>query len=68
MELPALRLKGMLCGMASFKEHCAFGFWKASLVLDDPGGGRDGTFGRITSLQDLPSDRELIATSRRPQS
>ena len=26
--------KGMLCSMASFKEHCAFGFWKGSLIVE----------------------------------
>ena len=25
----------MMCAMAAFKEHCSFGFWKASLVLDE---------------------------------
>ena len=25
---------GILCSMASFKQHCAFGFWKASLMKD----------------------------------
>jgi uncharacterized protein YdeI (YjbR/CyaY-like superfamily) len=32
---PHFMYKGMLCGMASFKRHCAFGFWKAAL-LDRP--------------------------------
>ncbi len=44
-----------LCGMASFKKHCAF-------IIDGPGGGEAmGDLGRITSLEDLPSDAELIA-------
>lgn len=25
---------GILCSMASFKQHCAFGFWKAKLIKD----------------------------------
>jgi hypothetical protein len=25
---------GSLCNMAAFKEHCAFGFWKASIMKD----------------------------------
>jgi uncharacterized protein YdeI (YjbR/CyaY-like superfamily) len=50
----------MMCGMAAFKAHCSFGFWKARLVLDGPGGADAmGQFGKITSLEDLPSDREL---------
>jgi uncharacterized protein YdeI (YjbR/CyaY-like superfamily) len=53
--------------MAAFKQHCAFGFWKASR-LNDPQGllkGSDeeasaGSFGRLNSLADLPSDEALI--------
>ena len=57
---PHFDYKGMMCGMSAFKSHCAFGFWKSSLVLDGPG-SRDamGHFGRITSVRDLPSDRVL---------
>ena len=58
---PTFMHKGILCGMAAFKEHCAFGLWKGSLIL---GTGRDkdgmGSFGRICSLKDLPSKKELI--------
>jgi uncharacterized protein YdeI (YjbR/CyaY-like superfamily) len=48
--------------MASFKQHCAFGFWKGCLILDDECKSADamGQFGRITSLQDLPPRRILI--------
>src|SRR5687768_13818661 len=55
----------ILCSMASFKKHCSFGFWKASL-LPDPDGllqivGKTamGSLGQITSMDDLPSDRIL---------
>jgi uncharacterized protein YdeI (YjbR/CyaY-like superfamily) len=59
-SFPHFLHKGMLCSMASFKKHCAFGFWKESLVLNGSG-ERDamGQFGRITSLDDLPADRRL---------
>ncbi len=60
---PHFDYKGMLCGMAAFKQHCTFGFWKSKLVLDpDDNKSRDamGQFGRITSLKDLPSRRMLI--------
>jgi hypothetical protein len=51
---------GMMCSMAAFKAHCSFGFWKSSLVLDGPGADDAmGHFGRITSVKDLPSEREL---------
>lgn len=54
---------GMMCGMASFKEHCAFGFWKGALVVDT---GEErlasamGQFGCIRTLKDLPSKRALV--------
>jgi uncharacterized protein YdeI (YjbR/CyaY-like superfamily) len=55
---------GPLAGMASFKAHCAFGFWKGSLIV--PGSSDAmGQFGRITSLSDLPSDKVLIGYVRK---
>jgi uncharacterized protein YdeI (YjbR/CyaY-like superfamily) len=58
---PSFAYKGLMCGMAAFKEHCAFGFWKHELVVGDAG-SRDamGSLGRITSLDDLPPDATLI--------
>lgn len=59
---PHFDYKGMMCGMAAFKEHCVFGFWKAKLMNDydqkfaSVGETAMGHFGRITSLKDLPSD------------
>ncbi len=53
---------GMLCFMASFKQHCGFGFWRGSLVVGKEGGSGEkamGQFGRITALADLPSKRVL---------
>ncbi len=32
-SMPHFDYKGMLCGMAAFKEHCSFGFWKAALIF-----------------------------------
>ncbi len=54
---------GPLAHMASFKQHCAIGFWKASLMKDHtPSSDENGmsSFGRITSLDDLPADKVLI--------
>jgi hypothetical protein len=64
---PHFMYKGMLCGMAAFKEHCAFGFWKASLLA--PAGSASpkeamGQYGRITSVKDLPARRTLVALVR----
>jgi uncharacterized protein YdeI (YjbR/CyaY-like superfamily) len=60
--MPFFEYKGQVCQMAGFKQHCAFGFWKASR-LDDPNHllnpGEEasaGSFGRINTLADLPAD------------
>jgi uncharacterized protein YdeI (YjbR/CyaY-like superfamily) len=46
----------ILCGMAAFKAHCAFGFWHGKAVLgEDASDAAMGQLGRITSLKDLPS-------------
>ena len=57
----------ILCHMAAFKGHCAFGLWKASRALGDRPRPQDGMghFGRITSLADLPRDAELAAVLRK---
>lgn len=61
-SFPHFDYKGMLCSMAAFKQHCAFGFWKHELVVDS-GGERwreaMGSFGRITHVRELPSKAEL---------
>jgi uncharacterized protein YdeI (YjbR/CyaY-like superfamily) len=58
-SMPHFMYKGMLCQMASFKAHCAFGFWKGALLF--PGTEKEsmGHLGRITSLKDLPSNKVL---------
>jgi uncharacterized protein YdeI (YjbR/CyaY-like superfamily) len=61
-SFPHFMYRGMLCSMASFKEHCAFGFWKGSLVIPDKGpeaSDAAGQFGRITRLADLPPRKVL---------
>jgi uncharacterized protein YdeI (YjbR/CyaY-like superfamily) len=60
-SFPHFDYKGMMCSMAAFKEHCAFGFWKDELVLGDGAAGKDamGQFGRITTIKDLPSKKVL---------
>jgi uncharacterized protein YdeI (YjbR/CyaY-like superfamily) len=59
----------ILCNIAAFKEHCSLGFWGAEMgkVLRANGlveDGAMGTFGRITTLKDLPLDRKLLAYIR----
>ena len=64
---PSFTYKGMLCGMAAFKNHCTFGFWKHELIFGKEklaANGEErgmGQFGRITSLSDLPKDEVLLA-------
>ena len=63
---PHFGYKGMMCSMAAFKQHCAFGFWKAALMKDadkmlDNQGQAMGHAGKIKSLKDLPSDKILIS-------
>lgn len=66
-SFPHFDYKGMLCHMASFKQHCAFGFWKAELMKDKAlmqnakSESAMGHLGKITSLKDLPSDKKLIS-------
>ena len=59
---PHFNYKGMFCGMAAFKEHCIFGFWKGSLFLDpkDKNAAAMGNFGRIASLKELPGKKVLL--------
>jgi len=62
---PFFDYNGSVCQMASFKEHMGFGFWKQK-QLNDPGklikeeDGTAGSFGKISSLSDLPPDEILI--------
>ena len=68
-SFPHFVYKGMLCSMASFKAHCAFGFWKGSLLEHDGGGTKSsdamGQFGKITSVGDLPTSRQLVTLVRK---
>jgi uncharacterized protein YdeI (YjbR/CyaY-like superfamily) len=53
---------GVMCGMSAFKQHCGFGFWKAALIDGiDPENiqGSAGSFGRLTSVKDLPTKKAL---------
>lgn len=62
-SFPHFEYKGTICSMASFKQHCAFGFWKQSLLEQAAFPAEKtamGSFGRITSVKDLPSDKVMI--------
>jgi uncharacterized protein YdeI (YjbR/CyaY-like superfamily) len=57
---------GILCGMAAFKQHASFGFWKHALVVgdDQPRNGM-GSYGKLTSVADLPPKTQLLAHIRK---
>lgn len=64
---PNFDYKGPLCSMAAFKQHCAFGFWKAALIKNLNTDKRTesetamGHLGKITSLKDLPSNKKMLS-------
>lgn len=67
-SFPHFDYKGeMLCSMAAFKQHCVFGFWKAALMKDPTlllnakSETAMGHLGRIKTLKDLPSDKQMTA-------
>ena len=63
---PFFEYKGVILGnLSAFKEHCSFGFWgeeigavlrEAEVVQD----GGMGSLGRITSVKDLPSNKQML--------
>jgi uncharacterized protein YdeI (YjbR/CyaY-like superfamily) len=66
-SMPAFDYKGIFCGMAAFKAHATFGFWKHELLgdkLPTVDGRAMGSFGRITSIDDLPPKKQLISIVR----
>jgi uncharacterized protein YdeI (YjbR/CyaY-like superfamily) len=66
-SMPYFDYHGIMLGMAAFKEHCSIGFWKGELILGKRAGsdGGMGHFGKITSLEDLPSDKRFIEYVRK---
>ena len=67
---PFFEYRGViLCNMSAFKEHSSFGFWgeEIAAVLREAkvlGGDGMGSFGRIASLKDLPSDKRILGWIR----
>ena len=64
-SVPHFEYKGVVAGMAAFKQHASFGFWKQTL-MDDPAGlfppPGDSSMGgkKFRGVADLPSDAVLI--------
>ncbi|MBO9698186.1 MAG: YdeI/OmpD-associated family protein [Sphingopyxis sp.] len=65
--VPAFVLQGQnLAGMAAFKEHATFGFWRDEEVTGSPRDtGAMGSMGRLASLADLPDDETMAAYIRK---
>ncbi len=55
-----------MCTMAAFKQHCSFSFWLYKEVLGETA-GKDGMgqFGKLATLRDLPSDKQLTTYLRK---
>jgi uncharacterized protein YdeI (YjbR/CyaY-like superfamily) len=63
----------VLANMAAFKEHCSLGFWgrEMTAVLRERNLLRDGamgSLGRITSIKELPSNKEMLLLFRQAAS
>ena len=62
-SVPAFDYKGPMCGMAAFKAHCLWGFWKSALMKTVPADTAVkamGGFGRFELADQLPSERAMI--------
>jgi uncharacterized protein YdeI (YjbR/CyaY-like superfamily) len=64
-SMPFFIYRGLMLGnMAGFKQHCSFGIWGKEAAADLRADGlydrkAMGVLGKLTSLDDLPSDREF---------
>jgi uncharacterized protein YdeI (YjbR/CyaY-like superfamily) len=63
---PHFDYKGMMCSMASFKNHSSVSFWKAAIMVDphklmsQVGETSMGSFGKLADISDLPADTILL--------
>lgn len=66
--VPHFEYKGVLAGMAAFKQHASYGFWKIKLMQDPHGlfASEDTSMGgtKVASIKDLPSDQILLSYIR----
>lgn len=65
-SMPSFTINGkILIGMAAFKQHAALNFWRGQeLGVAEASRDAMGQFGKLTSVDDLPSDAELDALIR----
>jgi uncharacterized protein YdeI (YjbR/CyaY-like superfamily) len=65
-SMPHFVYQGILCNMAAFKSHCAFGFWRPGRAaglragLPVPEAKAMGQFRRIATVSDLPGEKALL--------
>jgi uncharacterized protein YdeI (YjbR/CyaY-like superfamily) len=52
---------GILCGMAAFKRHVSFGYWKHALVMGDVERDGMGSYGKMATPADLPPKATMRA-------
>ena len=58
---PSFMHKGLLCGIAGFKQHCVIGFWKDAVLFDrNPNAKPCAIPDRITNVSELPPDKVLL--------
>lgn len=55
----------IVCGVAGFNAHCALRFWHGEAIVGRKLKEAMGNFGRITSLDDLPSEAKIHSYIRK---
>jgi uncharacterized protein YdeI (YjbR/CyaY-like superfamily) len=69
-SMPFFQVRGVILGhMAAFKQHCAIGLWgpEMNAILNAAGLHSEdgmGSLGKITSLKDLPADKQMLGYYR----
>lgn len=59
--MPFFECDGIVCHMAAFKAHCAFGLWRGGATArTEKADEAMGQFGRIAALDDLPPDAAIV--------
>ncbi len=65
-SIPSFQYGGrILCQMAAFKQHASFGFWQHAAVTEGKARDGMGSLGRLETIKDVPSKRELTAMLRK---
>lgn len=66
-SMPSFQYGGrILCQMAAFEQHASFGFWQHAAVTEGKARDGMGSLGRLETIKDVPSKRDLTALLRKP--